>query len=172
MLDAIERRAADYFDNDPSQTALDYVACWIEGGRTINDLAEELTLELGYLIHREWPAQQLRKQFGEQAVDRRLADARTLASHSMAEVAISIADAPVETTVDVARAGNRIRARQWAAERWNPAQYGQQKQGNVTVNVNVLHLDMLKAVNAPQPVATIEVASTQLISPGEPPPSP
>lgn len=147
MLEALDSRAAEYFEGDPTQTALDYVCCWIEGGQTINDLADELSKSLGYTIHREWIGIGLRKQFGEDEATARLANARAHASHTLAEAAIGLSDAPAETSVDVARNGLRARSRQWTAERWNRAQYGNQQQTNVSISLHSLHLTALQAVN-------------------------
>ncbi len=147
MFELLEQRATDYFEGDPTQTALDYVACWIEDGQTINELSAELSRTLGHTVQREWIGTSLRKTFGADAVDERLANARSRASHTLAEASIDISDGAAETSVGVARNGLRARARQWAAERWNPQQYGQSKGVNVSISLGGLHLTALQAVN-------------------------
>jgi hypothetical protein len=144
MFELIEQRARAYFEDDPTQSALDYVACWIEDGHTLNDLSAELTTTLGYVVHREWIGTALRKQFGEDAVNARLTNARAHASHTLAEDALGISDAAATTSLDVARNGLRARSRQWTAERWNPQAYGQSKQTNIAISVTSLHLAALQ----------------------------
>lgn len=138
MVEALEARTREYFEDDPTQTILDYVACWIEDGKTIDQLATQLDCPP------QWISRSLRNRFGEEATDARLVASRARASHQIAEAALTLSDAPAETSVDVARNGLGARTRQWLAERWNPQQYGQRQQTNVAISITSLHLDALR----------------------------
>lgn len=144
MIDELERRRTDYFEGDPVPTVLDYVACWLEDGRPLNDMTAEMSKQLGVDVHRGWISSYLRKQFGEEAVDERLGRSRVRASHLIAEDVIRVSDEAAATSVDVARNGVRSRARMWTAEKWNPQQYGQAKQTNVSISLTSLHLTALQ----------------------------
>ena len=79
--------------------------------------------------------------------------AREKAASALAEQTVEIADrqaldAQGEPVPDVQRDKLRIQTRQWLASRWDRSTYGDQKQADVTVNVNMLHLDALRHVNA------------------------
>lgn len=147
MIEALEQRTVEYFEIDPVDVAisnqsvpthLDYVCCWIEDGQTINELADALKCPP------QWIGAHLRKTFGEEAADARLVASRARASHQIAEKALSVSDEKAETSTDVARNGLRARSRQWLAERWNPQQYGQKQQTNVSISVTSLHLTALQ----------------------------
>ncbi len=146
MFELLETRTAEYFEGDPTQTPLDYVACWIEGGGTIVSLAEDLAKSLGHNVGREWLSIMLRKHYGDDAVSERLSKARAHASHVMAELALGISDEAATCSEDVARNGLRVRARQWTAERWNRAQYGNSQAPTVSISIAELHLAALQAV--------------------------
>ncbi len=158
MFELLEQRATDYFEGDPTQTALDYVACWIEGGGTIVSLADDLGKSLGYNVGREWISLMLRREFGEDAASLRLSNARAHASHVMAEDALGISDDVVKSSEDASRNGLRVRARQWTAERWNRTQYGSQSVTNVSISLGGLHLTALQAVNR-EVTGGVQVAS-------------
>ncbi len=138
MIEALEQRTAEYFEGDPTQTTLDYVACWIENGHTINQLAEQLACPP------QWITTHLRKAHGEEVADSRLVASRARASHQMAEAALALSDAAAETSVDVARNGLGARTRQWLAERWNAREYGQAKGVMQAISIGTLHLHALQ----------------------------
>lgn len=72
--------------------------------------------------------------------------ARIQSASALAEQALECADASTPETVACDKL--RMGARQWLASRWDRTTYGDQKQADVTVNVNMLHLDALRHVNA------------------------
>lgn len=146
MIEQLEKRTRDYFEDDPTPSHLDYIACWIENGQTIVSLAADLSTDLGFHVGREFISTHLRRTFGEEAVDARLSNARAYASHCMAEQALTIADGTFETQVDVSSAALSLKARQWTAERWNRKEYGQSKDVNVAVSITSLHLSALQSV--------------------------
>lgn len=71
-----------------------------------------------------------------------LSRVRARAADHLVSQTIEIAD---ETDIEeVQKARVRIQARQWVAERWNPAAYAQNKMPSVTVNLANLRLDALR----------------------------
>jgi hypothetical protein len=70
----------------------------------------------------------------------------------MACATIKIADEIEET--NPARPVQRIRTRQWLAERWDPKTYGQQKAAQITVNVQDMRLAALRHVEVIEDLST------------------
>jgi hypothetical protein len=87
-----------------------------------------------------------------------VAAARARAADNLVAETLDIADTadPEETN----HARLRIQARQWVAERWNKAAYGQQK-AEVSINLNGLHFEALKARSA----ASATVLDAEPVSP-------
>lgn len=149
MIDMLEQRTRDYFEWDgttPQPTTLDYVAVWIEDGKTLKELAFDMGQALGYEIGRERVSAYLRDAFGTAIVDETLANARTRASHSMVDDTLHIADTATPEQHQTARV--RINARQWVAEKLNRADYGSVKQLSVSGSIGLMHLTALQAVPA------------------------
>ncbi len=142
----LERRTRDAFElnhAEPCLPYLDYVAAWIEDGRTVKELAKDITdSAIGFEVTYAFLMRYLRERWTE--TDQRLEEARVRASHSIAETSIELVDAPAYTTVEVSRAASRARARQWIAERYNPKAFGSQKGASVTVSIGSLHLAALQ----------------------------
>ena len=159
LIEALDKRAADVHalstdqlhpyeqDSEPTQpyTSLNYVADWIESGNTIKELAAELSRQLAHEVTYARIMATLREQHGATATEDALDASRARASHSLAETAMELVDAPADSNVDVSRAASRARTRQWMAERYNPAKYGMQKGVSVSVSIGLLHLDALRA---------------------------
>jgi hypothetical protein len=153
LAELLDTRAAEYFEidyinGDDPRSSLDYVCEWVESGNTLKELAASLSTELEHEVTYARLMAVLREQHGAQACDAALESSRRRASHSLAETAMELVDAPADSNVDVSRAASRARTRQWMAERYNPQQYGQSKGVSVTVTVGSLHLDALRAVPA------------------------
>lgn len=144
---------------EPDATVLDYVAAWFQDGRTIDALAADISRYAPTDVSRWTVMRYLNQRFGEDHVEQRLQRARLQGSHAVAEKALALTDGLIRTDGD----GNpliasrdetqavtlQVRTRQWIAERWNPPAYGDQsKAAHVTVNLNNLHLDALRAANA------------------------
>ena len=162
MIEALEARTREYFEDDTEPSTLDYIASWIEEGNSILKLADELTAALGYTVYAQWIHAYLRKRYGD-ALDARLVESRARASHQLAEHALAITDEKADSSVDVARNGLRARARQWTAERWNAASYGQSKQATVAISFSQVHLDALKLLNAKvTPAVAVGANNTEL----------
>lgn len=146
----LRRRANEYFGDtiDPATgeqfTTLDYVCGVVASGGSMLRIAQEMTVDLGFTVHREQINKLLAHQFGEEKRDTELARARAQGANAMAEQALEIADEHADTSVEVARAGNRIRSRQWMAERTNRALFGNQSSVNLAISIDGLHLDALR----------------------------
>jgi hypothetical protein len=88
----------------------------------------------------------------ENDMSSKITRARTLAADLMACATIKIADEIEET--NPARPVQRIRTRQWLAERWDPKTYGQQKAAQITVNVQDMRLAALRHVEVIEDLST------------------
>jgi hypothetical protein len=105
----------------------------------------------------------------------RIAVARVEAAHALVEDAISIADEPAESTVDVQR--NRLRAetRTRIASWWNREAYGDRASHQVAIDWGQLHIDALRSRNVTATVGPMEAEvipdaeSPALLGSGEPP---
>lgn len=146
-MDALDTRRQNHFDlEDTRSTVLDYVSEWIANGQTLKALAQDLSTELGFDLWAESLNRMLRRTFGEQAVDRALAEARMRASHGFAEESVEIVDQADDTSsAAVSKASSRARSRQWLASKWNRKDYGDEKGVSVNVSITSLHLDALRA---------------------------
>ena len=153
LADELALRTRRTFEDDPQATSLDYVCHWIENGQTAKALATDITVSL-----RSYPVpfdvdyallmRHLRHEYGDEGdngVTARVEQARSRASHCLAEESLDIVDAPAETQTEVSRAASRARSRQWLAQAWNQRSYGQQKGVSVSLSIGSLHLDALKA---------------------------
>jgi hypothetical protein len=132
------KRRADIqrLESDPELGEL--VFQMLEEGKQFARICTETKLTKGAML--EW------LERPEQA--ERYARARGVAATSLADEAIEIADeVDASQPGELMKARIRIGARQWHAERWNRNLYGQ-KQAELTVNLNVLHLDALRHRNS------------------------
>jgi hypothetical protein len=68
------------------------------------------------------------------------------------DIADSMADSNPQRDVQ------RIRTRQWLAERWDQKTYGLQKQAQVTINMQDLRIDALRHVEVISDLSTGEKA--------------
>lgn len=85
-----------------------------------------------------------------------IARARAKAADKLAVETLSIADG---MDIDHAqRDVQRIRTRQWLAERWDQKTYGLQKQAQVTINMQDLRIDALRHVEVISDLSTGEKA--------------
>lgn len=170
LKDELAKRASSAFDPDddePTPTALDYVCYRIETRTTVKALAKELAEATSYPIDDAMLSRFLRAQYGDENTDHALDAARARASHGYAEESIEILDGYAADSTDVSRAQSRARGRQWLAERWNSAKYGNQKGVSVSVSIGSLHLDALRSVNVRTvPIVTVTESHTPLLAAG------
>lgn len=152
ISDELAKRVRDTFDPEPDEeqpSSLDYVCHWMESGKTAKALAQDISNSLPFEFDYAAMMRYLRNSYGDTAVEGAMDAARARASHSLAEDAVDIVDkADRDSTSAVSKAAAQARSRQWMAERYNPARFGQKTQQNVAISVNVLHLDALRAKQA------------------------
>lgn len=170
MLARLEQRTRAEFLDEPEATHLDYVELWQASGRTLNKLAAELSAPItdsgradtgtldcngrpadasAGIVSGEMISRYLYTTFGADATETRLSRARARGAHRLNDETIAIADgltAENTTPVDIGAARLRISARQWTAERWNAAEFGQAKGTSVSISIGQLHLQALLAV--------------------------
>lgn len=137
----------DYVNGDEPRGTLDYVCDRVESGDTIKELAASLSADLAHEVTHARIMAVLREEHGTATVEERLAASRVRASHSLAETALELVDAPADSNVDVSRAASRARTRQWMAERYNQREFGSQKGVSVHITTGSLHLDALRATS-------------------------
>lgn len=118
----------------------------IEAGKSIADICIDLGISKRALD--EW--------IDENDHGAMITRARTRAADLLACETIKIAD---EMDVDhVQRPVQRIRTRQWLAERWDQKTYGLQKQAQVTINMQDLRINALRHVEVIEDLSTGEKA--------------
>lgn len=151
-----------------SATIADFVAGWVEDGRTISDLARSMEAEMGESCSRSWLSGVLNRAPEDKA---RITAARAEAAYALVEQALEIADEPADSTVDVQR--NRLRAetRNRIAGWWNRDFCGEQR-AQVNVSIGQLHLDALRARavhrnSAAEPPLVLTPNPPLLLCPGE-----
>lgn len=154
LKDELTKQARAYFDVDatdiaigtnPEPSHLEYVCAQVESGTSTTKVATQLGNALGFDVSYERLMAYLRSEYGREAVDSELRQARSRASHCIAEQAVDLVDAPASDSVSVQRARNRASQRNWLAEKYNKSDYGQQKDVNVAISITSLHLDALRS---------------------------
>ena len=85
-----------------------------------------------------------------------IARARAKAADKLAVETMTIADSMADSNPQ--RDVQRIRTRQWLAERWDQKTYGLQKQAQVTINMQDLRIDALRHVEVISDLSTGEEA--------------
>lgn len=125
-------------------TPLDYAVDWIESGKTLRRLTEEMSDKTGHDFSRASVTRYLESLAPDAA--RRLDAARRKGAHGLVDDALEIVDATEgeESREAIASAKLRADTRLWAAERWNRDDLGQRQTANVNVTVGVLHIDALR----------------------------
>jgi len=153
----LEIRARNTAD-DETHTPLDYVAEWVESGKTLVKLALELSNASNTDVTVPAIMAYLRKQYGHQAVDQRVTNARKASAHTLAEEALQIVDDADDGDANTLRkAEMQANKRLWMAERFNRAELGNERGVSVQINVGSLHLDAMR-------VRTLEPRALAFIS--------
>ncbi len=149
LTEELDKRAREASEDDLApMSSLEYACAWISSGQTMKALAKDLTDSLTEEVTYARLMALLNAQHGPDVVEASVDLARVRASHVLAEESMELVDAYADTTLDVNRAVARSKSRQWLAQAWNSAKYGQQKGVSVNVTVGSLHLDALRAVPA------------------------
>ena len=151
MVGELERRA-----RRNEQTTLEYVADWVESGKTITQLKDSINESLEVEEEQGCTRAMLSRYVNREleGLDT-LAEARAEGSHGMAESAITIIDEPAEDKVQAAQRKTQAEMRLKLAGFWNRKEYGEQRGPDVNVNLNLgeLHLDALRHREVPRVVA-------------------
>jgi hypothetical protein len=132
MIAELERRTREEFD-DPTATTLDYVVSWVEGGRTLVGLLNEMT-HLGD-IKRGMLTRYLSDEFGDDA-QLRLVSARMVGADALVEDGLEGVENSRSDKDSIALAKLKSDSKQWLAGKWNRAVYGEPKAG-VAVQINM-----------------------------------
>lgn len=150
MIAELTRRAHEEIGDDA--TPLDYAVLWVENGKTILALAEDLTRTMQTTIDRPQLSHYLNQQ---EEGETRLSAARARGAHALVEDAIAIADKPMDTKEEIAQAKLRTDVRTWIAERWNREELGTRNGPQINISVGNLHMDALRfrVVEEPEQMA-------------------
>lgn len=144
MITELERRAAAF----DGATVLEYACDWVGSGKTIAELAEDISDTLGHgddYVTRHMLSKYLNGiDGGAQA----LADARSEGAHGIADKGLKMVDdaATSGSKEDIAGAKSAADFRLRMAGHWNKREYAPQQQAGVNVQVNFgqQHLDALR----------------------------
>jgi len=138
------------------QTVLEYVADWVECGKTLTDLKDDINAKLK-VEEEEGCTRAMLSRYVNKELDglEALAEARAEGSHGMAESAIGIIDQKADNKVEAAQFKTQAEIRLKLAGFWNRKEYGEQRgpEVNVQVNMGQLHLDALRHREIPRVVA-------------------
>lgn len=150
----LERRTQAEFPDEPEATLLDYVCHWLADGQTFRALCRDIksSAPVVYTL--------LNHDFGADNVKAAFAKARELGSHQLVDESIEIADNAVP--MEAAKANLQVRARQWAAERWNRKDLGVDRGGAASVNISIGQL-MMGALLAPPPPREVEESKSDVL---------
>lgn len=139
MIAELERLARE----DEQESVLAFVLEWTKSGRTMLQLAEKISEGIESEVMRGTLDTYVRTLAPD--ATEQLRDARKIGAHGMLEESIDVTDKAGDKD-QAAVARGKASSRQWAAERWNREEMGQPKPGaGLTININTLHLDALRA---------------------------
>lgn len=179
MIQILEKRLAQWSETQEEErvyTVLDYVVDWVESGKTLLSLSNEVGEEMEWDISRAMLVSYVTA--GDPLLRRRLEQARQEGAHGAVDVATQIIDdASTMDKEKLMKAKMRADVRLWTAERWNKKDLGKAPDVLVNINHNTMHLDALRRrsimaatsvvqeqeqlATAPSPARLISVSSTQ-----------
>lgn len=159
IVEALQRRADQLEDFGFSElegrapTPVDYAVWWIEGGKTILQLAQAVSEDLGFEVPRQAVSRILNESEGPEGA-RRIATARVAGSHSVAESTLTTVDSSGRTREDIQHARLKADAQRWLAGAWNRDEYGTSSKAQVTVNITsgsaLLDMIRVREVETPE----------------------
>jgi aminopeptidase N len=150
LVAALTKRAV--LELGEGSTALDYVCHFVEGGKMLSDLAAEMAAEMQESCSRQLLSGAAHA-LGPDAKER-IAAARQEGAVVLVEETIAIADASEATAGGAAKARVQIGSRQWAAERFNAAQFSATTKVQGSVLLGTLMLEALRQPPPPSPFLT------------------
>lgn len=168
------RRAQAELGN--TANALDYGEHWTASGRTMTELAVDVSNALALTVSREaCRAAIYSDESAPGEAEQRLRQARARGSHGLQEDAKAIVDSAPVNRDWIAKAKLQADIRDRIARSWNREEWGETKQPLLTVNVGSLHLDSLRRQVSPQrtnnplelPPATAQTVDAQVVIPDD-----
>lgn len=151
MIAELSKRALE--DCGDAEAHLEYVVDWVKGGKTLVELASDLSSSLNMRIvidgsiFEDITARMITKHLNAKFPDEAgvaLAAARREGAHGMVAQAMQIADEVPADREQIAKAKLRVDTRLWAAERWNRDELGKAPEVALQLNINALHLDAMR----------------------------
>lgn len=143
-------------------TPLDYAIDWIESGKTLRRLTDEMSDKTGHLFSLASVTRYLETLAPDAA--QRIGAARRKGAHGLVDDAMEIVDAtakPGTTREEIASAKLRAEMRTWTAGHWGREDYGARPTTSVTLNVNALHIDALRRrATLPEPSVPLALPSS------------
>lgn len=156
IIRVLTERARVELDDDAGP--LDYVVQWCENGKTLQQLAEDLTKALGFEVFRARLHTLMREMYPDTA-EARLTEARRAGARAIAEESVSIIDDADDSSREkLQHAKMRADVRQWIAGKWNRDEFGESKGTSISISLHGAHLDSLHLV----PNATARIANPQV----------
>lgn len=155
IQDALKQLALEQFE-DVHATSLDYLIAWVESGKTMGKLAKFVAQRLGWPeagVSLQLLSLAVKSEHGAERVEADLILARKKSAQAIVDESLDIADEHTSSQLQAAQAGNRIKARQWLAERRDREAFGAAKAASVTVSIGSLHMDALRAPVPALPVS-------------------
>ncbi len=153
LIHALTSRALEEEDETP----LEYVVGWLQGGKTMVELAAEISKDTKMDHTDRYITRYLSRAYPDTFASEAAA-ARKLGAFAMVDEARSIIDnAPTYDKTVLAKEIARASIRQWTAERFNRAELGAPKeQMQVNVSIASLHMDALRQRNTARVAASRE----------------
>jgi hypothetical protein len=166
MIAELSKRALE--ECGDAEAHLEYVVDWVKGGKTLVELASDLSVSLHMRIvidgsiFEDITARMVTKHLNTkypETAGALLAAARREGAHGMVAQAMQIADEVPADREQIAKAKLRVDTRLWAAERWNRDELGKAPEVALQLNINALHLDAMRVQRIPAKESAESAAS-------------
>jgi hypothetical protein len=159
----LQRRAIEELGENA--TPLDLICELTENGKTLTDIATEVSAALGYEVSRTLVRRAAFDGHSEEAAEQRLAQARARGAATLVEEGFAEAQATPADKDQIAKQKLLNELRHYIAGVWNRQEYGQQRQAGVQVNIGTLHLDALRTTHLiDNPMQHAEVIAAQEVT--------
>lgn len=168
MIAELSKRALE--ECGDAEAHLEYVVDWVKGGKTLVELASDLSVSLHMRIvidgsiFEDITARMVTKHLNTkypETAGAELAAARREGAHGMVAQAMQIADEVPADREQIAKAKLRVDTRLWAAERWNRDELGKAPEVALQLNINALHLDAMRVQRIPAKESAASIAGAR-----------
>lgn len=168
MISELSKRALE--ECGDAEAHLEYVVDWVKGGKTLVELASDISVALNMRIviagsvFEDITSRMITKYLNAKYPDTagaQLAAARREGAHGMVAQAMQIADDVPADREEIAKAKLRVDTRLWAAERWNRDELGKAPEVALQLNVNALHLDAMRVQRLPAKESAASIAGAR-----------